>query len=57
MALHLTVEETQKFLESAGYALSSSRETDVIVRYFLEKGQYDIYTINAALFRYGQPEL
>ena len=30
---------------------------DVIVRYFLEKGQYDIYTINAALFRYGQPEL
>lgn len=57
VALHLTVEETQKFLESAGYALSSSRETDVIVRYFLEKGQYDIYTINAALFRYGQPEL
>ena len=57
VALHLTVEETQKFLESAGYALSSSRETDVIVRSFLEKGQYDIYTINAALFRYGQPEL
>ena len=57
VALHLTVEETQKFLESAGYVLSSSRETDVIVRYFLEKGQYDIYTINAALFRYGQPEL
>lgn len=57
VALRLTVEETQEFLESAGYALSSSREMDVIVRYFLEKGQYDIYTINAALFRYGQPEL
>lgn len=57
VALRLTVEENQELLESAGYALSSSREMDVIVRYFLEKGQYDIYTINAALFRYGQPEL
>ena len=57
VALRLSAEEAGKLLESAGYTFSDARKQDIIVRYFLERGQYDIYAINEALFCFGQPLL
>ena len=57
VALRLSRDETLDLLGSAGYTLTGSRKTDVIVRFFIEHGQYDIYRINEALFSYDQPLL
>lgn len=57
VGLKLSVAETEELLDKAGYSLSGSQKRDVIVRYFLDYGEYDIYTIDKALFYFGEPEL
>ena len=57
IALKLSVEETNKLLSQAGYALSRNQIFDVIVEYFIIKGSYDIFEINEVLFSYDQPLL
>lgn len=57
IALELDLEETKEILKQAGYALSPSIRADRIVKWFIDKGQYDIFEINDALFYYGQPLL
>ncbi len=54
IALELSVTETEKLLASAGYAFNMSSKADVIIRYFLENEEYDIFTINETLFCFEQ---
>lgn len=57
VGLKLSVDETLDLLQRAGYTLSNSSRTDVIVRFFLEKGEHDIFLINEALFCFGEAVL
>ena len=55
IALELSIDETKDLLNSAGFALSRSSKTDIIVAYFLQNKIYDMFEINEILDAYGQP--
>ncbi len=57
LALKLNIDETKDLLGRAGYALSKSNITDLIVEYFIENQVYDIMTINLALYEHNEPLL
>ena len=57
IALELDLPTTLDLLSRAGIAFSPSDGFDLIVSYFITNKNYDIYEINAALFKYGQPVL
>lgn len=54
IALELSLDETKDLLGSAGFALSRSSKTDIIVAYFLENKIYDMFEINDVLDAYGE---
>ena len=55
IALELSIDEAKDLLNSAGFALSRSSKTDIIVTYFLQNKIYDMFEINEILDAYGQP--
>ena len=57
VALELDLPTMLDLLSRAEIALSPSNRFDLIVTYFITNRIYDIYEINAALFKYGQPTL
>ena len=57
IGLRLTKNEAEELLKKAGYALSNSSRSDLIVEYFLMQGNYDIFELNEVLFHFGQQPL
>ncbi len=57
IALQLDMPTMLDLLSRAEIAFSPSNKFDLIITYFVTHGIYDIFEINAALFKYGQPIL
>ena len=55
IGLHLSLEETEHLLSTAGMCLSRSSKFDVIIEYFVKTGKYkDIHEVNEVLYQYDQ---
>jgi len=57
IALELDLPEMEDLISRAGFALSPSNRSDLIVSFFVTQKKYDIMEIDSALFDYGQPTL
>ena len=54
LALELPLDQMQEMLGKAGFTLSRSSKFDIIVEYFVERRNYNVYEINEALFAFDQ---
>jgi len=54
LALRLNVDEMLDLLQTAGFTLSNSSKVDIIVRWHLEQGIFNIHQINEALYEFDQ---
>ena len=54
LALELPLDQMQEMLVKAGFSLSHSNKFDIIVEFFVKRGNYNVYEINEALFAFDQ---
>lgn len=54
LALELNLDATRDLIGRAGYALTNSSTFDLIIRYFIEHGQFNVIEINIALYEFDQ---
>lgn len=57
LAMRLSLDETDSLLESAGFALSRSSRSDIIVEYFITHNQWNLFNVNEALDAFGERPL
>lgn len=57
LALQLSLEDTKKLLESAGYALSRSNFKDLVISSCIEQNIRSVWGVNDMLEEWGLPEL
>jgi O-acetyl-ADP-ribose deacetylase (regulator of RNase III) len=57
ISLELNIDQTLDFLKAAGYTLSHNNRADVIIEYFINEQNYDIFEINEVLFKYNHSPL
>ncbi len=54
LALELNLDETRDLIGRAGFALTHSNKFDVIIEYFIELENYNVFEINEVLFGFDQ---
>ena len=54
LALELPLAQMQEMIGKTGFTLSHSSKFDIIVEYFVERENYNVYEINEALFAFDQ---
>ena len=54
IALELNMDETRDLIGRAGYALTNSSKFDVIIMYFIQNRNYNMFDINETLYEFDQ---
>jgi len=54
IALELNMDETEDLIGRAGYRLTRSSKFDVIIMYFIQNRNYNMFDINETLYEFDQ---
>lgn len=57
LSLELPIKDMERLLESAGYELSRSNKSDIVIKYYVENNVFTLALINEALYSFELPML